>query len=208
MSSDILHRNALSEPPPHPFDRLLLNPPFGTLPSPPRSPAPLRGGKQAELLFLDLTLHSLKLGGRGAIILPSGVLFRQGQAYRLLRQSLVDQFRLTTVVNLPPKTFQQPGGRGGSGVATHLFVFGNGGQTEIVHFYDLTDLSLDNCESWHTSRAEIVTSGYDLSPNRYRPLPDPEPPRPVADIWAELQALEAEIAHTNAELQHMLTDLL
>ena len=203
--NQVQHCNPLHHPPKAIFDRLLLNPPFGTTP---HAATALRGGKQLELLFLDLTVQSLKLGGRAAIILPSGVLFRQGKAYRQLRQALVDHLRLTSLINLPPKTFQQPASRGnarrGSGVATHLFCFGHGGQTETLHFYDLTDLSLDTCESWQASRSEIVTNDYDLSPNRYRPLPDPDPPRPVAEIWAELQALETQIAHTNAQLQQML----
>lgn len=74
--------------------------------------------KQTELLFVALFLRMLKLGGRCACIVPNGVLFRSGKAYRALRQELVDHQRLEAVIHMPSGVFKPY-----SGVSTAVLVF-------------------------------------------------------------------------------------
>src|SRR5687768_5677530 len=57
--------------------------------------------KKTELLFLALFLRLLKPGGRAAVIVPDGVLFRSSNAHKTLRKILVEDQKLDAVIKLP-----------------------------------------------------------------------------------------------------------
>lgn len=87
------------------FDIILANPPF-------MSP---RGGirphkrfsiqsKRSEVLFVDYIAEHLAPQGRGAVIVPEGIIFQSGIAYKELRKNLIDNF-LYAVVSLPAGVF-------------------------------------------------------------------------------------------------------
>jgi len=87
------------------FDIILANPPF-------MSP---RGGirphkrfsiqsKRSEVLFVDYIAEHLAPQGRGAVIVPEGIIFQSGIAYKKLRKNLIDNF-LYAVVSLPAGVF-------------------------------------------------------------------------------------------------------
>lgn len=63
--------------------------------------------KKTELLFLALFLRLLKPGGRAAMIVPDGVLFGSSKAHKQLRQMLVEEQKLDTVISLPSGAFKQ-----------------------------------------------------------------------------------------------------
>jgi type I restriction enzyme M protein len=91
--------------------------------------------KKTELLFLALFLRLLKTGGRAAVIVPDGVLFGSGKAYKTIRQKLVEEHKLEAVISLPSGVF-----RPYAGVSTAIVVFtktGRGG-TDDVWYYDMT----------------------------------------------------------------------
>ena len=88
------------------FDVILANPPF-------MSP---KGGikphnkfgiqsNRAEVLFVDYIASHLKPTGRAAIVVPEGIIFQSGKAYKELRKSLVEN-GLYAVVSLPGGVFQ------------------------------------------------------------------------------------------------------
>ncbi|MBN2123455.1 MAG: SAM-dependent DNA methyltransferase [Deltaproteobacteria bacterium] len=56
-------------------------------------------------------------------------------------------------------------------------------------------------------KAEIVKNDYNISPSRYIHTADAEEYRPISEIVAELDALEAEAAETNAALRAVLKKL-
>jgi type I restriction enzyme M protein len=116
------------------FDVVLANPPFAGSIDKSNIGESLRelGTTKTELLFLELTLQLLKLGGRAAVIVPEGVLFGSTRAHTALRRKLVEENRLTAVISLPSGVFQPY-----SGAKTSILVFYKGGRTEEVWFYEV-----------------------------------------------------------------------
>src|SRR6185503_16285192 len=90
--------------------------------------------KKTELLFLALFLRLLKPGGRGAVIVPDGVLFGSSKAHKELRRILVEDQKLDAVVSLPGGVFKPY-----AGVSTAILFFTktNSGGTDSVWFYDV-----------------------------------------------------------------------
>jgi len=90
--------------------------------------------KKTELLFLALFLKLLKPGGRAAVIVPDGVLFGSGNAYKELRKIIVEEQKLDAVVSLPSGVFKPY-----AGVSTAILIFTktNSGGTDNVWFYDM-----------------------------------------------------------------------
>lgn len=89
---------------------------------------------KTELLFLALMLRQLKKGGRAAVIVPDGVLFGSGKAFKSIRSEIVENHKLEAVISLPSGVFKPY-----SGVSTAIIIFtktGSGG-TDNVWFYDM-----------------------------------------------------------------------
>lgn len=89
---------------------------------------------KTELLFLALMLRQLKTGGRCAVIIPEGVLFGSGKAFKNIREEIVANNKLEAVISMPGGVFKPY-----TGVSTAIMVFtktGTGG-TDNVWFYDM-----------------------------------------------------------------------
>jgi type I restriction enzyme M protein len=88
------------------YDVVLANPPFMT-PKGGIQPHGKFGVKanRAEVLFVDYIASHLKPTGRAGIIVPEGIIFQSGNAYKELRKSLVEN-SLYAVVSLPSGVFQ------------------------------------------------------------------------------------------------------
>jgi len=59
---------------------------------------------RSEVLFVDYIAEHLTTSGRAAVIVPEGIIFQSGTAYKQLRKSLVKKF-LYAVVSLPSGVF-------------------------------------------------------------------------------------------------------
>lgn len=59
---------------------------------------------RSEVLFVDYIAEHLTPNGRGAVIVPEGIIFQSGTAYKSLRKMLVEKF-LYAVVSLPGGVF-------------------------------------------------------------------------------------------------------
>lgn len=115
------------------YDVILANPPF-------MSP---KGGivphdkfgvesKRAEVLFTDYIAEHLKLGGRAGIVVPEGVIFQSGAAYKQLRRMLIEDNYLWAVISLPAGVFNPY-----SGVKTSILLFDRARaekNTEVLFF--------------------------------------------------------------------------
>ncbi|MDD4729728.1 MAG: N-6 DNA methylase, partial [Dysgonamonadaceae bacterium] len=138
------------------FDVILANPPF-------MSP---KGGikphsrfsvqsKRSEALFVDYIAEHLTAVGRGAVIVPEGVIFKSDTAFTKLRKMLIDDNYLYGVVSLPAGEFNPY-----SGVKTSILLFDK-------PLARLTDKILF---------AKINNDGFDLGaqrrPNDFSELPD------------------------------------
>jgi type I restriction enzyme M protein len=119
------------------YTLVLANPPFkGTIDKESISPGlkNVTDTSKTELLFLALMLRQLKTGGRAAVIVPDGVLFGSGKAYKSIREEIIANNKLEAVISLPSGVFKPY-----SGVSTAIIIFtktGSGG-TDNVWFYDM-----------------------------------------------------------------------
>jgi len=60
---------------------------------------------QTELLFLERIVYMLKKNGKAAVIVPEGVLFNSGNAYKTTREILLKDCELEAVISLPSGVF-------------------------------------------------------------------------------------------------------
>lgn len=88
------------------YDVILANPPFMT-PKGGIKPHDKFGivANRAEVLFVDYIASHLKPTGRAGIVVPEGIIFQSGKAYKELRKNLVENY-LYAVVSLPAGVFQ------------------------------------------------------------------------------------------------------
>ncbi len=88
-------------------DVILANPPFMT---PKGGIQPHRkfaiNANRAEVLFVDYIAEHISRTGRAGIIVPEGIIFQVGNAYKDLRKLLVNEWGLFAVVSLPAGVFQ------------------------------------------------------------------------------------------------------
>ncbi len=176
-------------------DVILANPPF-------MSP---KGGikphnrfsvqsKRSEVLFVDYMAEHLTPNGRAGIIVPEGIIFQNGTAYRQLREVLINDF-LIGVISLPSGIFMPY-----TGVKTSVLVldrvtakrkptilfsevkhvgFSLGIKRTLSEHNDLPAVLRDYCAyydggdlsrcSWLASREEVLASDCNLTGSRYRP---------------------------------------
>lgn len=113
-------------------DVIIANPPFGGVVSNNNEnnfPQTYRTKESADL-FLILIIHLLKDGGRSAIVLPDGSLTGDGVKQRI-RQKLLEDCNLHTIVRLPNSVFQPY-----ASVATNLLFFTKGEPTQNIWYYE------------------------------------------------------------------------
>ena len=115
------------------FDVVLTNPPFGGKEGRHiQANFPVKA-TATELLFLQHIMKKLKTrdGARCGMVVPEGTLFRGG-AFATVKQDLLEQFNLHTIVSLPPGTFAPY-----SDVKTALLFFERPGPTKEIWYYEL-----------------------------------------------------------------------
>ena len=178
------------------YDVILANPPFMT-PKGGIKPHNKFGfsSNRAEVLFVDYIINHLKPKGRAGIVVPEGIIFQSGKAYKELRKNLVEN-GLFAVVSLPGGVFQPY-----SGVKTSVLLidselakqkseiafvkisadgFDLGASKRVVSQNDLPE-ALKSLQSWAhgktnestiislVTKGEIATKGdYNLSGDRYK----------------------------------------
>ena len=189
--------------------------------------------KKTELLFMAKFMRMLDIGGRAAVIIPTGVLSTDSKAHKTLREKLIEQNRLDAVISMPSGVFKPY-----AGVSTGILIFTktNHGGTDNVWFYDMKadGYSLDDKrtqiedndiqdiikryhnlddehdrkrteQSFFVTKQEIVDTDYDLSINKYKKVEYvPVEYPPTTEILADLNELEREIQAGLAELEGML----
>ena len=87
------------------FDVILANPPFMTPKGGirPHNRFSIKSNR-AEVLFVNYIMEHLTPKGRAGIVVPEGIIFQSGTAYKQLRKSLVEKY-LIGVVSLPSGVF-------------------------------------------------------------------------------------------------------
>lgn len=113
-------------------DIILANPPFGG-----KEKAQIQQNfpvetNATEMLFLQHFMKMLKLEGRASIIVPEGVLFQTNNAFKAIKQDLLENFDVHTIVSLPSGVFLPY-----SGVKTNILFFDRKGATSEIWYYEV-----------------------------------------------------------------------
>ncbi|MFD2573313.1 N-6 DNA methylase [Spirosoma soli] len=160
------------------FDVILANPPFM---SPKGGIKPHRRfsiqSNRSEVLFLDYIAEHLRPGGRAAVIVPEGIIFQSGTAYKALRKLLVDKY-LWAVVSLPAGVFNPY-----SGVKTSILLLDRtlAPKTDSVLF------------------VKVKADGYDLGAQR-RPIDKNDLPNALKLLTAYRQTIQnGTVANVSSE---------
>jgi len=138
VPTNIRHDNTLSRPlkdytPKDRVDIVITNPPFGGMEEDGienNFPKKYQTRETADL-FMALIMHLLKHDtGRAAVVLPDGFLFGEGTKTNL-KQELLEEFNLHTIVRLPKGVFSPY-----TGINTNLLFFDKGGPTKHIWFFE------------------------------------------------------------------------
>lgn len=216
------------------YTLVLANPPFtGSLDESdidPKLTAVVKT-KKTELLFMAKFIKMLEIGGRAAVIIPTGVLSTDSNAHKTLRKKLIEENQLEAVISMPSGVFKPY-----AGVATAVLIFTKGGQTQQTWFYDMQNdgftlndnrtpieendipdiiksyknrYNEDNTDKkakhFFVDVDEIRNNGYDLSINKYKEIEYEEIQyEEPSKILADIKQLESEIQTSLDELWEMI----
>jgi type I restriction enzyme M protein len=202
------------------FDVILANPPFGgSERKEVQQNFEIRSGETA-FLFLQHFIRLLRAGGRAGVVIKNTFLSNTDNASVALREKLLTDCNLHTVLDCPGGTFQ------GAGVKTVVLFFEKGAPTRRVWFYQLDpgrnlgktnplndrDLAefvelqktfADSPKSWSVDVDSIDPVSWDLS------VKNPHGGEAVAlrspqEIMAEIAALDAESAEVLGRIRGLL----
>lgn len=144
------------------YDIVLANPPFtGSIDKGDINENLQLGTTKTELLFVENIYRLLKKGGTACVIVPQGVLFGSGKAFKDLRQLLVNSCDLKALITLPSGVFKPY-----AGVSTAILLFtkvwGSKDKvtqpaTEHVWFYEMSadGYSLDDKRSKQEGNGDL-----------------------------------------------------
>jgi len=144
------------------YDIVMANPPFtGSIDKGDINEKLQLATTKTELLFVENIYRLLKKGGTACVIVPQGVLFGSGGAFKTLRQLLVERCELKAVITLPSGVFKPY-----AGVSTAILLFTKvwGAKdkvtqpaTEHVWFYEMAadGYSLDDKRSKQEGNGDL-----------------------------------------------------
>ncbi len=207
------------------YQVILANPPYGgKMAQELQTNFRVRSGA-TECLFLQHIMANLAKGGRAAVVVPEGVLFRGGPDQKV-RKELLEQFKVHTILSLPAGCFLPY-----TGVKTNVIFFDrseDGSGTDSVWFYDLTNdgfelkqtrkpiagnqlpdfqakwlARVEGDNSWSVPLADIVAKGYDLSAKNPNKVDDYEH-RPALELVQSIKVRESRITDLLEELESLL----
>lgn len=175
------------------YTLVLANPPFtGSLDESDIDPhlTAMVKTKKTELLFMAKFIKMLEIGGRAAVIIPTGVLSTDSNAHKTLRKKLIEENQLEAVISMPSGVFKPY-----AGVATAVLIFTKGGQTQKTWFYEMENdgFTLDDKrtpieendipdviakyenkeesqKSFNVTFEELKEKEYNLLPSRYKKI--------------------------------------
>jgi type I restriction enzyme M protein len=177
-------------------------------------------------------IASLAVGGRIAAVAPHGVLFR-GAAEGRIRQRVIDENLLDTVIGLPENLFY------GTSIPACILVFKKGRKNTDVCFIDASrkdengnfryvkasnqnELGAKNIDDIVTAyqnrldvdkfvhvatREEIIQNDYNLNIPRYVDTFEEEAPVDIEAVQQNITRLKAEIAEAEKQMEAYLKEL-
>jgi type I restriction enzyme M protein len=214
------------------FNIVMANPPFtGSIDKGDINEGLKLPTTKTELLFVERIFNMLCIGGTATVIVPQGVLFGSGNAFKTLRKMLIEKAELKAVIAMPSGVFKPY-----AGVSTAILLFTKGGETNQVWFYDMQNdgYSLDDkrnkiagsdlqdivvrfktrnskeeadrkAKHFFVPKKDIETNDYDLSISKYKEEVYEEVlyEKPNV-IFSKLEKLEDNIKSGLAELKELM----
>ncbi|MEQ1554187.1 MAG: class I SAM-dependent DNA methyltransferase [Ferruginibacter sp.] len=199
------------------YSIILANPPFGgkekdTI----YNLFPVKSNA-TELLFIQHFLKSLKQGGTAAIIIPEGVLFQSNNAFKQVKETMLKDFNVHTIVSLPSGVFLPY-----SAVKTNIIYFSREGATTDVWYYEVSTpnkltknkpiqyehleefVNLYNkrsntANSWTVPVQQIIDNNYDLSAKN--------PTKQIVEEHIAPAQLLQQIKSNDAAIQALIADV-
>lgn len=114
------------------FNVIMMNPPYGGSEIDGikmNFPMNLRSSETADL-FISVMMYRLKKDGRAGVILPDGFLFGEDNVKVAIKEKLLKDFNLHTIIRLPHSVFAPY-----TSIHTNILFFDNTKPTEDVWFY-------------------------------------------------------------------------
>ncbi|HEN0806894.1 TPA: N-6 DNA methylase, partial [Streptococcus agalactiae] len=164
--------------------------------------------------------------GTMAIVLPHGVLFR-GAAEGKIRQKLLEQGAIDTIIGLPSNIFYN------TSIPTTIIILKKNRTNKDVFFIDaskefdkgknqntMTDAHIKKILDAYKSRDssdkfsylasfdEIIENDYNLNIPRYVDTFEEVPVKPLPELAKQLNDIDQEIAKTNAKLDQLMKRLV
>ncbi len=142
------------------YDIVMANPPFtGSIDKGDLNENLQLDTTKTELLFVENIYRLLKKGGTACVIVPQGVLFGAGNAFKKLRQLLVERCDLKAVITMPSGVFKPY-----AGVSTAILLF-----TKVWGPED----KVTKPATEHVWFYEMAADGYGLDDKRQKDLKNP-----------------------------------
>jgi len=163
--ANTLELHTANAPEKNKYSVILSNPPYGGQMSRELQTNFTIQSGSTEILFLQHIMANLAKGGRAAVIIPEGVLFRGGPDAKV-RKKLIEEFNVHTVLSLPAGCFLPY-----TGVKTNVLFFdrsANGNTTSSVWYYELTNDGFELKQTRRPIAGEQVTDFV----NKYAARPD------------------------------------
>ncbi|WP_396128854.1 N-6 DNA methylase [Exiguobacterium mexicanum] len=150
------------------FEVILMNPPYGGSEIDGikmNFPLELRSSETADL-FMSVIMYRLKKDGRAGVILPDGFLFGEDGSKLAIKEKLIKEFNLHTIIRLPHSVFAPY-----TSIHTNMLFFDKTKPTEDVWVYRLDmpegyknfsktrPIKLEHFEpalEWWNNRVEII----------------------------------------------------
>ena len=150
------------------YDVVLMNPPYGgheVKNIQANFPSNLRGSETFDL-FMTLIMYRLKQDGRCAVILPDGFLFGVDNTKVNIKEKLITDFNLHTIVRMPSSVFAPY-----TSITTNILFFDKTKSTDKIWFYrmdmpegyknfsktkPILNKHFDDVRAWWNDRKEII----------------------------------------------------
>ena len=157
------------------FDCIMMNPPYGGTEEKiiqSNFPTELQTSETADL-FVALILYRLKQNGRVGIILPDNFLFGNENSQKALKERLLNECNLHTIVKLPAGVFAPY-----TSITTNILFFDKTEATKEIWYYDVPlpegyrsfsktkpfkSIHLDGVRKWWNNRDKEDLNSYKVS---------------------------------------------
>lgn len=157
------------------YDVILMNPPYGGTEQDAikiNFPTELQTTETADL-FMALILYRLKKNGRVGVVLPDNFLFGTENSQKALKERILTECNLHTIVKLPAGVFAPY-----TSITTNILFFDKTGNTKNIDYYEIPlpegyrsfsktkpfkEIHLEGIKNWWNDRAIENDNAYSIS---------------------------------------------